>query len=260
MALRLSSIPISHYCEKARWALECAGLDYEELCHVQLFHYGSTLWHGRSLYAPVLVTEHGPVAGSSRIVRYADAHAELPCALIPGNPVDALRVGEFEELFDRVVGVEARRWMYWAGFEQLGYAKMLELAAQGTPPWEESIAGFIMPLGRWYLEKRLRIDTTRVQRGMSELRSVFELVGNELSDGRRYLVAEKFTAADLTFAALSAFVLMPPEYGVHLPNVDDLPDRMRNLVREFRATRAGEFALRLYADERHLPASHGQKH
>ena len=35
---RLLTIPISHFCEKARWALERAGVDYEEQAHLQLVH------------------------------------------------------------------------------------------------------------------------------------------------------------------------------------------------------------------------------
>ncbi len=35
MSRRLLTIPISHYCEKARWALDRAGLDYVEERHVQ---------------------------------------------------------------------------------------------------------------------------------------------------------------------------------------------------------------------------------
>src|SRR5215475_11254459 len=36
--LRLITIPISHYCEKARWALDRAGIAFREERHVQLVH------------------------------------------------------------------------------------------------------------------------------------------------------------------------------------------------------------------------------
>ena len=35
---RLITIPISHYCEKARWALDRAGIGYREERHVQIVH------------------------------------------------------------------------------------------------------------------------------------------------------------------------------------------------------------------------------
>jgi hypothetical protein len=34
----LVTIPISHFCEKARWALARAGLQYTEQRHVQIVH------------------------------------------------------------------------------------------------------------------------------------------------------------------------------------------------------------------------------
>lgn len=36
--LRLVTIPISHYCERARWALEYAGVPFATTCYLPLFH------------------------------------------------------------------------------------------------------------------------------------------------------------------------------------------------------------------------------
>ena len=71
---RLVTIPISHYCEKARWALERAGLDYAEERHVQGVHQFASRRAGGRGTLPVLVTEHGVFAESEWIVRYADLH------------------------------------------------------------------------------------------------------------------------------------------------------------------------------------------
>ena len=38
MPARLVTIPISHYCERARWALDRAGIVYREERHVQIVH------------------------------------------------------------------------------------------------------------------------------------------------------------------------------------------------------------------------------
>jgi glutathione S-transferase len=251
--LRLLSIPISHYCEKARWGLECANLEYVEVRHIQLLHYASTLWHARSLYAPVLLTPSGPITGSTSILRYADAHGHARHPLFPRDTESAARVANWAALFDSVVGVQSRRWFYHVGFQELGGEGMLALAAQGTPRWQTPLARLLMPLAKRYLRARLGINAERVDRGLTELRSVFERVGSELSNGRKYLVGDRFSAADLTFAALAAFVLMPPQYGVRLPAVAELPASMRRTVSEFRSTRAGEFALELFERERPRP-------
>ena len=71
---RLVTIPISHYCEKARWALDRAGLAYVEERHVQGVHQLAARRAGGDGTVPVLVTDEGVFAESEWIVRYADAH------------------------------------------------------------------------------------------------------------------------------------------------------------------------------------------
>ena len=53
---RLITIPMSHYCEKARWALDRLGLRYVEERHLQVFHYPRTYWFSRGPTVPVLIT------------------------------------------------------------------------------------------------------------------------------------------------------------------------------------------------------------
>ena len=63
-------------------------------------------------------------------------------------------------------------------------------------------------------------------------------------------MGERFTAADLTFSALAAAVLMPPQYGVPLPQPDELPPAMGAVVRELREHPPGQHALRMFVEER----------
>ena len=75
-------------------------------------------------------------------------------------------------------------------------------------------------------------------------------VGEMISDGRKYLMGDQFTAADLTFASLSAAVLIPSNYGVQLPPLEELPEGMAEQIKKWRAHPAGQFALKLYAEDR----------
>ena len=83
---------------------------------------------------------------------------------------------------------------------------------------------------------------------------MFGEVESRLARGRGYLVGDRFTAADLTFAALAAPVLLPPEYGWPLPSIDDGPIELLELRDRLRSRPAGTFALRLYKHERHRSA------
>ena len=56
---RLVTIPISHYCEKARWALDRAGLDYREERHVQGIHRFVSRRSDRRLFAIIGFTITG---------------------------------------------------------------------------------------------------------------------------------------------------------------------------------------------------------
>jgi glutathione S-transferase len=55
MTIHLLTIPISHYCEKARWGLERLGLAYREEAHIQGFHYWRTWRLSRQPLVPVLI-------------------------------------------------------------------------------------------------------------------------------------------------------------------------------------------------------------
>jgi glutathione S-transferase len=73
-----------------------------------------------------------------------------------------------------------------------------------------------------------------------------DLVGGLLADGRQHLCGDRFTAADLTFGALSAAVVAPPVYGVDLPQPGALPPELEDFVLRVRDHPAGRYALALY--------------
>jgi glutathione S-transferase len=101
------------------------------------------------------------------------------------------------------------------------------------------------------IDRYLDITPATAAESETRVRATFDTVAERLSDGRPYLCGERFTAADLTFAALAAAVLMPPEYGVPLPQPEELPSATAATVRELREHPAGAHALAMFRDERH---------
>ena len=100
------------------------------------------------------------------------------------------------------------------------------------------------------IERYLDITPITAAESEVQVRATFDHVAERLSDGRPYLCGERFTAADLTFSALAASVLMPPEYGVPLPQPMELPAPVAAVVRELRAHPAGTHALAMFRDQR----------
>src|ERR1035437_1750966 len=94
---------------------------------------------------------------------------------------------------------------------------MLDFNNRGVPRWEDRALRWGWPLAVGFVSRALGIRPgVEVQDEAvvwQELDSVAEL----LSDGRPYLCGDRFGAADLTFAALCAPVILPSDYGVALP-------------------------------------------
>ena len=100
------------------------------------------------------------------------------------------------------------------------------------------------------LSRGLRIDAAGAARSHSKIDAQLAAIGDRLRDGRRYLVGNQFTIADLTFASLAAPVLLPAQLPFTLPPLDLFPPAARDQVETWRATPAGRFAMRLYAEDR----------
>lgn len=108
--MRLITIPMSHYCEKARWGLTHAGVKYHEEAHLQVFHYRAVRRLDAQGMVPVLVTEAGAVADSTAILQFLDERLPEPRKLYP-EPLRK-QIELLEEWFDEGLGIETRRWVY----------------------------------------------------------------------------------------------------------------------------------------------------
>jgi glutathione S-transferase len=245
---RLVTIPISHFCEKARWALERARIDYVEERHVQGIHRIAARRAGGDTTVPVLVTNDGVFAESEDIVRHADEQLDEVRRLFPADP--ELRdevIGLCREL-DEGLGPDGRRLMYALMLELKG--PMLRVNNQGVPAWEGRAMSALWPLVTRWGRRDLGIDADTVRVDEENVRRAFDDIADRRADGRPYLCGERFTAADLTFAALAAAVIVPPEYGVRLPQPGELPQHIARMVRDFREHPAGAYAMELFRTER----------
>jgi glutathione S-transferase len=252
----LYTIPISHYCEKARWALDRAGVPYRERAHLQVIHRFVSIAVGRSKTMPVLTRPDGPpLTESAEIVRYADAQMTNGKRLFPDDPAVRTEVLDLERDLDERLGVHARRWMYHHVGDRRDIALMY--GCTGVPAWERRLLPIGYPVMMAVVNRILDVDAERAAESERMVRAVFDMIDERLSDGRPYLCGDSFTAADLAFAALSAAVLVPPGYGVPLPQPAELPPYASALAEELRARPSGAHALAMYRTERRPAAAAG---
>jgi glutathione S-transferase len=244
----LLTIPISHYCEKARWALDRAGVSYRERAHLQVIHRFAVRRAGGGTTAPVLVCGERVFAESAEIVDEADRRAPPDRRLYPQDPDAAAEIRAFERGLDEGFGPQGRMWMYDSlrGRKDLAVA----YACTGVPAWERRTLPAVYPVVSRLIDRFLDITPEAAVGALADVRSTFDSVAVRLGDGRPFLFGDRFTAGDLTFSALAAAVLMPPEYGVPLPQPDELPAAGAEVVRRLREHPAGAHAMAMFRDER----------
>jgi glutathione S-transferase len=245
--LRLLTIPISHYCEKARWALDRAGIDYREERHVQGIHRLAARRAGGGVTVPVLVTPEGAIGESAEILAWVDARLPLERRLIPADPGERREVQALCARLDERLGPPGRRLIY---VHMLSVPElMLDFNNQGVPRWEDRILRWGWPLMSRFVQRALGITPGIELQDEAAVWHELDFVAETLGD-RSYLHGERFGAADLTFAALAAAVILPSVYGTALPQPERLAPRTAELVRRAREHPAGRYALRLIAEER----------
>ncbi len=247
MRPRLLTIPISHYCEKARWALDRATIGYTEEPHLQVIHVWKARRAGGGRTVPVLVTDEAIVDDSSAILEWADRDLPQERRLYPEGDAGA-RARDIESWLDERLGPDGRLWMYHGTLPVLD--DMDEWALAGVPEWERRAFRTFGGVLDAAIRRHLGVDDARAAAALRSVDEVFDEIASRLADGRPYLTGERFTAADLTFAALSAAVLIPQDYGSPLPPLDALPAEMAEQVRRLRVHPAGAFAARIYAEQR----------
>ncbi|WP_322085094.1 glutathione S-transferase family protein [Burkholderia sp. BCC1999] len=242
----LITMPHSHYSEKARWALDRLDLAYQEQPHAPLLHRLATIPNGGSS-VPLLLDRGARFTDSTDILVHIDLLRGGDC-LYPRDVDLRPEVEALETQFDEVLGPHARRWAYAQLLPERSL--LLHVMSRGVPRFEAVLLPIILPGVVRLIRAALRITPESATRSIERVRGVFNEIDGRLADGRRFLVAERFTAADLTFAALAAPVLFPPGYRAAYPALDHVPAAMRDEVLRLRDTSAGQFALRLYAEER----------
>ena len=244
---RLVTIPISHYCEKARWALDRAGIAYREERHVQIVHRVASRRAGGGGTVPVLVTREGVFAQSADILAYADRHgARAGC--IPRSRRCAPRCSPSSATSMPTSAPQGRRWMYFHILPRRDLGR--DYNCPGVPAWERRafplMLGADVGLHPPPLRHRARDRGAGRRGGPADVRRGRRPPG----DGRRYLCGDAFTAADLAFAALAAPGSCRPSTASRSPSPTSCRPTWPPACAPSAPIPAGAFACRLFREER----------
>jgi glutathione S-transferase len=245
--MRLITIPFSHYAEKARWALDYAGLPYREEPHLPGLHNRATRRAGGRT-VPVLVTDEGVFTDSTDILAFVDRHAPEGRKLWPVEPEARKRALELEDIFDRGLGKATRVLAYYHLLpEPKKLSKIIGMRLSNT---ERFVLRSGLPLLAPLIRKQYRVTEENAERSLETIHEAFDRADEALASGSKYLLGDTLGGADITFAALAAPVLIPPGHPAFDAAMHQLPLALQPVVKRLRARPSGQLIMRLYEKER----------
>jgi glutathione S-transferase len=219
---RLWHIPVSHYNEKVRWALDLKGVDHDRRAPMPPAHMAVAMWltRGGASTFPLLELDGNAVADSTAIIEALERRYPDP-PLYPADPEERTRALALEEYFDEELGPYSR---------QLAFHEM-----RGDPDALRVFAGGLLPASLVSRPRAramaangaarfsaLRYDAATedaADHSRAKVLAALDRLEEELENGSgEYLVGDGFSIADLTAAALFVPVVNPPE-GPELPRM-----------------------------------------
>jgi glutathione S-transferase len=229
-------IAISHYSEKARWALEYKSVEHERRTAPPGVHIAVALWlsGGRAFTFPILQLGGRPIADSTAIIAAVEQRFPEP-PLYPADPEERRRALELEEFFDEELGPYARRLAF---HEARRDPELLDqITARVTPKLHARLGRALLPYSRAFTAARYRAASSQAaETARQKIIAAIDRLETELR-GRDYLVADRFTVADLTAAALLYPIVRPPEAPAGTDRMPEPFEHFRDTLRERRGYR-----------------------
>jgi glutathione S-transferase len=232
----LWQINVSHYSEKARWALAWKGVEHRRRSPMPGAHMAVALWLTRGAHYtfPVLSLDGRRIGDSTAIIAALEERYPEP-PLYPADVAQRRRALALEEFFDEELGPPIRQlvWHELSGDEDR-FASVLERTAPGPlARFSTAAVGF----GRVFTGLRFKArDAELAERSRAKVLAALDRLDSELeAAGGDYLAGDAFSVADLTAASLF-YPLVGPE-GAPLPPDQPMPEsfeRFREPLRERR--------------------------
>ena len=226
--LELYQFPISHYCEKVRWALQYKGLPYRTINLLPGLHLLRTQGLAPASSVPILRHGKTTIQGSAAIISYLDG--QFPeNSLTPQDSSQQKSARHWEQFADETLGPHVRLICYEV---LLKHPRVVIpfFAYQG--PWYGRLyLRAIFPKLASTMRKVMRINAENAVQSRITLEKALDTLETQLSRSP-FLTGYTFTRADLATAALLAPLIQPEQYG--LPWPDAFPEALSSYTESLR--------------------------
>jgi glutathione S-transferase len=253
----LDTIPMSHFAEKVRWAMDRLDIRYTERPSAGVI---GVLFTGRTVPRLRLRTGRArtSIGNSPEILRYLwGAHGAAAGAKAAFLEPTVTRL-DYEKRIDRY-GVYLQVWVFYHILSDRDLSLTVwGVNSAGVPPWQRQLLRICYPLLALFLRRAFAISDQQYARAVQQIEELLADVDTRLADGRRSILGEdEISFVDLAFAAMSGLWLQPEGYAAGKAEScriarSRMPAAMQSDVERWiedypRATR---FVEALYRDER----------
>lgn len=247
--ITLYQFPISHFCEKVRWALHYRSIPHRYHNLLPGFH-AKTIQELRlpSKRNSVPVIQDGQtnvvIQGSKSILDYLEEEYQL--GLGSHDASEQAKITYWEQRLDADLGPAVRTYIYNV---LLNYPDVMrQIFSHGLPLHKKALMYMV---AKPMMGKVRQYGQINHQTALAAHRSLLEIIEdlNQRYEASDYLVGDAFSRADLTAAALLAPFWRIRGYGMKWPS--PMPSRFVNMAGEIQSLTP--WVARLYRDHRGNP-------
>jgi glutathione S-transferase len=239
-------LEMSHFNEKARWAL-----DYKRIPHERRSVFPGTqelrarALRGGTSTLPVMELDGKRIGDSTRIIEELERRWPDP----PLYPADAEERGQaldLEEFFDEDCAPQVRRLLF---DEMLRHRELMAELAGTDRRRGSGILGVLYPVVNRAVRTRYRVNPEETARSRETVIAALDRLETELGPSG-YLVGDAFSVADLTAAAVLSVVFCPPEFPYHQVAPERFPEGLRRWREPLTERPAFRYVMDMYARHR----------
>jgi glutathione S-transferase len=237
-------IEVSHYNEKARWALDYKSIAHELRVPMPGMHgvNALALTRGKHRRLPLLELEGRRIGDSTAIIAALEAYQPDP-PLYPADPAQKARALELEDFFDERLAPQLRRLVWHHTLQDTNL--VVDSLFGDRSPGRARFLRATAPVVRPFVRRDYGVSAESAEVAHGEVLAAMDRIEAELQPSG-YLVGDRFSVADLTAAALFTPLIAPP-HRPYLPPT--FPPALQSLREELTARPGGVWIHEMY--ERH---------
>lgn len=242
--LKLYTFNISHFSEKARWALDFEGIAYEEKVLLPGPHQLVTRRIGRRTHVPVLNHDGHYVQGSTAILDYI-ANNLGGSKLTPQDPAELAKLHALEKTVDHAFGLGVQRVLY---SEMLKHRDVvIGLWTFKGPVWGRAFYAVSYPMVAAIVQRMYKTtDVEAVAKAKQRFVTTFDELDAVLMK-QPFFGGDRVSRLDITVAALLAPVCRPPEHRMEWPS---MPAELAEFEASLKGRPTWNHVMKMYREHR----------